>query len=218
MIVMEFNLTVLLVMVGVLVVGWVIGFLDSNLRAEKRIKEAERQARLQVEGAQKDDSLLRLWRDEAQTLRLEVDGNPLQIGALTAEQRRRLATLLTQVRPWLDGAPASPPVATGLNQAAATPATGRDQTAALPAVAKTKEKLEKPVTAPSSIVAQIDALLQQRLVSTPLADIGVHLKESPSGGVVVWVGLQHFEGIDSVPDPQVKAIIRQAVAAWEKRG
>jgi len=215
---MEFNLTVLLVMVGVLVVGWVIGFLDSNLRAEKRIKEAERQARLQVEGAQKDDSLLRLWRDEAQTLRLEVDGNPLQIGALTAEQRRRLATLLTQVRPWLDGAPASPPVATGLNQAAATPATGRDQTAALPAVAKTKEKLEKPVTAPSSIVAQIDALLQQRLVSTPLADIGVHLKESPSGGVVVWVGLQHFEGIDSVPDPQVKAIIRQAVAAWEKRG
>jgi hypothetical protein len=43
------------------------------------------------------------------------------------------------------------------------------------------------------------------------------LQESPEEGVIVWVGLQHFEGIDAVLDPEVKAAIRQAVEAWEKK-
>jgi len=33
----------------------------------------------------------------------------------------------------------------------------------------------------------------------------------------VWVGIQRYEGIDSVPDENVCAIIRAAVKEWEKR-
>jgi hypothetical protein len=66
-------------------------------------------------------------------------------------------------------------------------------------------------------VAQIDQILQDRLVETPLAGRGIQLQESPEGGVIVWVGLQRFEGIDAVPDPEVKTAIRQAVEAWEKK-
>jgi hypothetical protein len=67
-------------------------------------------------------------------------------------------------------------------------------------------------------VAQIDEILQERLAGTPLAVRGIRLQEAPDGGVIVLVGLQRFEGIDAVPDSEIKAAIRQAVAEWEKQG
>ncbi|MDP3184771.1 MAG: hypothetical protein Q8M58_05820, partial [Anaerolineales bacterium] len=76
---------------------------------------------------------------------------------------------------------------------------------------------EAPPAPPSaSIVAQINDILQSKLSGTPLEKRGVRLQESSSGGVMVFVGLKIYDGIDAVPDPEVQAIIRQAVAEWEK--
>ena len=65
-------------------------------------------------------------------------------------------------------------------------------------------------------MAQIDEILQAHLIGTPLANKAIRLQESPDGSVIVWVGLNHYEGIDAVSEPEIQALIRQAAAEWEK--
>jgi hypothetical protein len=40
--------------------------------------------------------------------------------------------------------------------------------------------------------------------------------ELPTKGLVVMVGLQQYEEVDAVPDPEIRALIRQSVDEWEK--
>jgi len=68
-----------------------------------------------------------------------------------------------------------------------------------------------------SIVQQIDTVLQERLLNTPLEKSGLRLQESPQGGVEVYVGSQKFDSIDEVPDAGIKTTIRAAIAAWEEK-
>lgn len=70
---------------------------------------------------------------------------------------------------------------------------------------------------PKSIVGQIGAILQDMLLSSGLDSHGVSLTEDPRKGVVVWIGLDHFDGIDAVTDAEIKGIIRSAVGEWERR-
>lgn len=66
-----------------------------------------------------------------------------------------------------------------------------------------------------SIVEQVDEILQDLLVSSPLAEMSIRLTEMPNKGVIVWAGNEYYEGINAVPDEEVKKIIRQAVKKWE---
>jgi hypothetical protein len=67
------------------------------------------------------------------------------------------------------------------------------------------------------MVGQIDAILQTKLAGTQLSGRGVRLIESPDGGVSVMVGLQKFSGVGEVPEAEVQAAIRAAIAEWEQR-
>lgn len=73
-----------------------------------------------------------------------------------------------------------------------------------------------PVPAATSIVLQIEDILQDMIAGTEMAERGIHLMEDPMRGVIVQVGLDNFEGIDAVPDPQIKGVIQSAVQEWEK--
>jgi len=83
--------------------------------------------------------------------------------------------------------------------------------------ASTIAKEDRPISPANSIVSQIDAILQERLTGTNLEERGVFLAQSPEGGVIVFVGLTRYNGIDDVPDAEIKAAIRAAIAEWENK-
>ncbi|MBV6397164.1 MAG: hypothetical protein HFACDABA_02769 [Anaerolineales bacterium] len=216
-----------------LAVGWAIGFFDSNMRAEKKIREAEERAKFAEEKARKEAqrpiaeakpapaapapvnvsgvNLLRLWLDEKEAPRLDLDDQTVNTTPISEAHRRRLVTLLNVLRPWIEGklsarpAPATPPPA----PVAAAPS---------PAVASPGpvQKEDRPA-APLSMVAQINEILQERLAGGPSAERGIRLVESLEGGVTVICGSQKFNSVSEVTDPQIQSEIRSAIAAWEKK-
>lgn len=205
--------------------------------AEKRIRMAESQLASTPPQivANDDPGLLRLKHDHT----LEMDGAPVA-GALPPDRKKRLVELLTIIRPYLEGATPAKPVSPPAEPPRQTPPQPVSQPKPLtqpkpvtrPAVAEpvapvkptlasaftssTKKAEEKPV-APLSIVGQIDSVLQARLMNTPLEGRGISLHESPDGAVEVIVGLQKFPSIDDVPDAEIKAAIRAAIAEWEEK-
>ena len=77
--------------------------------------------------------------------------------------------------------------------------------------------MKEEVAAPATMVGQIDAILQEHLIGSPLASRGIRLFEPPEGGVVVMVGMNKYNGVSEVPDADVQAVIRGAIAEWEKK-
>jgi hypothetical protein len=75
----------------------------------------------------------------------------------------------------------------------------------------------KDVSAPKSIAVQIDEILQEKLALSPLKDRGIRLMEMPNRGVVVLVGLETYDGVGEVPDPEIQALLKECVAEWENR-
>jgi len=220
-----------------LIAGWAIGFFDSKLRADKKIKQAEEKAQLAAQQARGEaerailmarttasappalpgKTLMRLWLDPAERLALDLDGQAVDTTPISESNRKRLLGLLNVMRPWIEGksTPASIPPTPAPRPAVPPPSPAPSAPApVIPAAAVVKE--EKPV-ATLSIVEQIDEILQARLAGSPLAGRGIRLMQSPEGGAIVWVGLQKFAGVDEVTDPEVQAIIRAATAEWEKK-
>lgn len=67
-----------------------------------------------------------------------------------------------------------------------------------------------------TITQQIGAILDDMLVGTELEEKNIRLWENADHGVDVWVGSEKFEGIEAVPYPQVRQVIRDAVLRWEQ--
>src|SRR5512138_625310 len=189
-----------------------------------------------------DDPVLLRIKNEGGTFTLDLDGTRVDTPALSPDQRKRLIEMLNIIRPWLEGRPAPVPTTTSspapsglLNRvqppAAQTPTPVEDlrqnlldQPAAPPPPPQpasfkpaTIAKEDRPAAPASSIVGQIDNVLQARLAGTPLEERGIFLTESSDGGVNVYVGLTRYNGVDEVPDPEVKAAIRAAIAEWENK-
>jgi len=219
---MQWNLTSILIILFVFLFGYVIGLIEMHLRRRKKINELadalreERAKDASVENLPPSEtpvpsiSNLRLWTDSNRITKLELDNLPVDTPAsATPEQRQRLGSLLNQLRPWIESVPAA---------AATSEVKPRPVDAAVLPVKKEKPDSEevKPVPVLKSIVEQIDDVLQAVLLNSQFKDRDIHLAEGPVGIVLVKDGLKKYEGIDAVPDSKIRALIRQAVAEWEK--
>jgi len=237
-----------------LLIGWVLGFFDSNNRTKKKIKQAEDSAEVAIKKAEDkvaelkakiadspttpysmDDPGLMRVKNENGRLTLELDGEQMIPNALTTEQRKRLIEMLNAMRPWLDGKPAITPAHVKplsikpatlapiqekpVSTSTESPSVQLEQVSASKSKGKasSKKKDEEPEAPPTSIVGQINIILQEQIANTPLASRGLSLMESASGGVNVYLGTNRYEGVDDVPDEDVKDAIRTAIAAWEKK-
>ena len=234
------------VIIGVLagmIIGWIMGFFDSNNRSSKKIHSAElkseaaineakekiAQAERKISAAsqsskktQDDPGLLRLKNDNGRFM-LEVDGAPVT-ESLSADKRKRLIELITVFRPYLESGQ-TPHASSQPAAPIQTPPAPASPQGAVPVQADVSTPLQTPSKKPDpeknistlSIVGQIDTVLQKRLMDTPLAKSGIRLQESLRGGVEVYVGIQKYDSIDDVPDEAIKSLIRAAIAEWEEK-
>ncbi|HPC05562.1 MAG TPA: hypothetical protein PLI60_02470 [Anaerolineaceae bacterium] len=92
------------------------------------------------------------------------------------------------------------------------------QKISLPFTTRKQESVEvKSDPRSMSIVHQIDAILQEMLQDTDLKNKAIRLDENPAHEVIVWIGVTRYEGIDSIPDPEIKSLIKRAVDRWERQ-
>ena len=220
--------------IAFLLIGFFIGYVDSNIRSTKKIDAAEtKEKNARAEADQKlaaaealkasipagtdDPGLLRL-RNKNGAPHLELDGKELTAKNVSPEQKKRLIELITIMRPWVEGGQPAPAV---VSQPVAAPQTPPALVQPVQPVLRPMQPAKKPETekpmASLSIVQQIDTVLQERLSNTPLEKSGLRLQESPQGGVEVYVGSEKFDSIDDVTDANIKATIRAAIAAWEEK-
>jgi hypothetical protein len=75
-----------------------------------------------------------------------------------------------------------------------------------------------PQPGPSSFVDEVEEILQELITSraTPLSH-EVHVSIGAEHRLQVEVGHEVYGSVDELPDPEVRTLIRAAVAEWEKR-
>ena len=186
--------------------------------------------------APEENALLKLKTDAHGQAVLVLDGQPIDTSQMSPQQRKRLIDLMVMMRPWIESGPVAsakpqatpeaapapePPGMTATAQRATVPPFDSQPTSRTTGPLKLDTgplgAAEPPASAPTTMVGQIDAILQTRLIGTPMASRGIRLVESAEGGALVVVGLNRYGGVGEVPDPEVQAAIRAAIAEWEKK-
>lgn len=178
--------------------------------------------------------------DPAQNCTLALDGQPIVSGELTPEQRQRLVGIVVQIRPWIDNKPMPKPATPIPPPAPASSQIPVSAPSPLPRIPVSRPAGSPAPTAPRidpirgfrsmvendgkkkemaplvSVVSLIDDVLQRQLINTPLELRGIRLEEGPMGAVMVHVGAVRYNSIDEVPQPEIQAAIRNAIAEFNR--
>jgi len=214
-------------------IGYVFGWLIASMRARENKKEPEISTPVAPANPRGSTAVMKLWREPVQKkLLVDLDGQVFdQAGDLTAEQRKRVEGSLRETAGWLGlisqasaAASAKPAtqnpavkpvvVATTIpSTPARPPSVIAGMTGAIADVIQPVAKVEPQ----KSIVGQIDEIVQRMLIGTPYENEMIFLMEDPKRGVLVRVGAQTYEGIASVPEGEIKNLLKAAVAEWEKQ-
>lgn len=67
-----------------------------------------------------------------------------------------------------------------------------------------------------SVVDEVNDILQRKLHGSPAAGKGIHLMENHNQEIRFWVGLQSYNDVSEIPDPEIRDLINDAVREWEE--
>jgi hypothetical protein len=145
--------------------------------------------------------ILRVWKEEGKPPVYEVDGDYLEKEALPQEILNYLTVPEEIVE---EPEPVPPPEV----EEEPVPET----------VLEIDEDDEDDVKM-LSVVDEVNDILQRKLHGSPMAGKGIHLMENHNKEIRFWVGLESYNDVSEIPDPDVRKLINDAVKEWEqKRG
>jgi hypothetical protein len=227
------NPTILLIVATVCVaVGYVAGLLISATHSDRDLPEEAGKVTGEPGGPRYDE--VNVFRSQPSgPLQVEVAGRVyVNHAQMSDSQLNYLTKLEVELRTWLGGpafltipAP-NPTVPPAANLQPLKPENKNPQPSPLAsaisyAMGQPTKLPPSGSTAPfseaKSIVAQIDEILQRKLLGSPYEDRKIRLVEMPNSGVVVIVDQNQYPGIDDVPDAEIRSLIRQSVSEWELR-
>ncbi len=67
-----------------------------------------------------------------------------------------------------------------------------------------------------SVVEEVNDILQKKLIGSPMAGKGIHMMENHNKEIRFWVGLNSYDHVEEIPDPEVRQIINLSVKEWER--
>lgn len=172
------------------------------------------------------EEIARFWRVESsQRPALEMDGNIYRKpDELSLTQMKKLESTLNELGTWL-GKPIltqrTPVEASAFLPSDVSQPTGFKPPRLGP-LDILKNSLDADVrstlkSAPKSLAAQVDEILQSKLEGSQLAERGIRIMDTPSADLVVMVGLDKYDGVDAIPEMEIQAVIKEAVAEWGRR-
>jgi hypothetical protein len=82
---------------------------------------------------------------------------------------------------------------------------------------RSKPVEEEPLLPPLNLAAQINQIAQARLRYSPLATTTrLEITSDPGGGIWINVNGQMYHGPEDIPQPEVKALIKDSIKEWER--
>ena len=208
-----------------LTVGFLVGALTTILFARRQPthppSELPSSQALKAKGYK---AIATIWHDQSNRQLAVQIGKTEYVSpeSIPPDTRQALINLGRSLLAWLGVADQPAPKPTPQPTVEAPAATPREMPRpiatpiAAPITPPPPPTAEQPKNGPTTMVAQIDEILQEMLAQSTLGHRGVRLLETPPDGVVVWVGLERFDGLDAVPCPEVRQIIQAAVDRWEE--
>jgi len=218
---MEWNLKTTGIIIAIFIIGYIIGLVEAAIKQNNKDKKKARLEEKELvnlpPAGLKQPNLFSINRNASNGLILELEGQTISNkDELTPDNKRFLVNLLGEVRPWLETKAVPSITQKAEPQPEQLNIKPQIVSATIPPPPAPSPE-SKSVPSSESIVSQINTVLQNRLATSSLANQGIRLQESPTGGVLVYVGLTRYDGIDAIPNPEIKAFIHQAVAEWEGR-
>jgi hypothetical protein len=204
--------------------GLLAGLLIASLFSGREPKSEEAAGSTKAdtpEGEAPNQDILKLRRDSQGALQVSLGGSFYQApGQLEPSQRKQLGEIGQQLAGWLQEADQPLELKQQPCDAALEPERGVSRIQPVkpaPLSYLLERSHSQPKAGPESLAGQINKILQEQIAAGPLAEKKVEVVDSPSGGIQILLDADHYEGIDQVPDEEVRAAIRAAVKTWERQ-
>jgi len=162
------------------------------------------------------EETIQLWHDrETHKLFAQIDGKLLDLDRkVDWHQHSRLSLMLSDLQEKIG-------LVSGLSAAAAQKVAQLDDNLKVSFnpvksfINYVQSDVPKIEEKEDSIATKVNLILQEQMKGTPLEGTGISMGEWPGRGVVFIVGLDVYDEIHDIPNPEIRQAIRRAARTWE---